>query len=89
MSTAGPKTITPPDGYEQLLAILAEHLDGGAEIPCTGRGSADWTAEHNPTVVSAAVSACQDCPALAACGAYAVASDERTGGVGWHDPAAT
>ena len=77
MSTV-PKSLRAPEGHEQFLAVLAEQLDAGAVIPCTGPGWADWTTENGPAQARA-VDRCHDCPALAACAAYAVAADEPAG----------
>lgn len=74
MSTA-PKYLRAPEGHGQFFAVLAEHLDAGAVVPCTGPGWRDWTAEDGEAVARA-VDRCHDCPALAACQAYAVAADE-------------
>ena len=77
MSTV-PKSLRAPDGHEQFLAVLAEQLDAGERIPCTGPGWADWTADDGPAQ-RRAVDRCLDCPALAACAAYAVGAGEPAG----------
>lgn len=78
MSTV-PKSLRAPEGHEQFLTVLADLLDAGAVVPCTGPGWQDWTAEHDQDATTAAVNACQGCPALAACRAYATAADEPAG----------
>lgn len=77
MSTV-PKSLRAPEGHEQFLTVLAEQLDAGAVIPCTASGWQDWTTEDDPGQ-RRAVDRCLDCPALAACAAYAVAAQEPAG----------
>lgn len=78
MSATGPKSLRAPEGHEQFLTVLAEHIDAGAVIPCTGPGWADWTVEDGPPVIRAA-DRCLDCPALVSCQGYAVAGQEPAG----------
>ncbi|KLU08103.1 hypothetical protein ABL57_19860 [Kocuria sp. SM24M-10] len=47
-------------------------------MPCTGPGWAAWTADDGPAAARAA-DRCLDCPALAACAAYAVQAPEPAG----------
>lgn len=86
MSNRTPKPVRAPEGHGQFLAVLAEHLDGGERIPCTGRGRADWTADDDPALERAA-DQCLDCPVLAACAAYAVGVQEPAGVWGGTVPA--
>lgn len=66
---------------------LSTALDNSsAPIPCQGTRSADWQSSA-PRLVDFATRACLDCPAMQACGAYAIAAGEVSGVWGGLTPA--
>lgn len=71
----------------RLTAALAEHLDAGESVPCLDSPTeADWISDRREDQDRAAT-ACQDCPALAQCASYALATREEAGVYGGTTPA--
>jgi hypothetical protein len=58
------------EAHTHLLEHLARLEEDGHQIPCRGPRKDLWISDH-PTSHRQAAKACQDCPALAQCAAYA------------------
>jgi hypothetical protein len=72
----------PPTAQQEWLTLssLLEELPDG-QVPCRADPEAWWPdrKQLNNPATSAAVLACEGCPARDACLAYALAADEREG----------
>ncbi|GEO93099.1 WhiB family transcriptional regulator [Kocuria flava] len=71
----------PPDAaaHEEFLALLEVLMAAGCLIPClAAEDRTPWLADGRHASAAAA-RACQDCPALTECAAYALAAQEPSG----------
>jgi len=64
------------DEWRQLVDALRQHGPTPREDPATREL---WHSTRGPEVAAEAVFGCSRCPVLDACGAYALAADERDG----------
>lgn len=65
--------------HGRLMSILADLLDSGRRIPCTGSNRAAWTAEDDRDATEYAAAQCLACSALQACREYVTAFPEPVG----------
>jgi hypothetical protein len=72
-----------------LADVITEHQANSRTIPCrTHRGKGSPWLSEKPTDLSAAAEACGHCPAVRACGTYALAWAEPAGVWGGMTPKA-
>lgn len=69
---------TLDEAHGRLTARLEDLEQDGARIPCRGPGSNIWISDKASDLAEAAA-ACQHCPAVRECRAYAVEHQESAG----------
>lgn len=77
-----------PDHAREEWEELGDALTAlGGTAPCQSADAEDWVQDGRSPAARSAADACLDCPAMTACGLYALAAGERTGVWGGMGPA--